>query len=161
MCLMTLKRWKAFQGIKFYMNICMYLFIHLLIHLFRSLFLTGPQPHQKRVLNEERTGAFYFSSQYLPFPSRFSSSCLRLLSCLSVTFILPSIFPSITRFRRQFPCNILPTQLTFLSIFYTILMPHSTLCNTSAFHTWSVQLISSNLLQHHNSNVPCMCDLLP
>ena len=45
---------------------------------------------------------------------RSSSSCLRLLPLLPVTSILPSIFPSITCFRRQFLLNMWPIQLAFL-----------------------------------------------
>ena len=65
---------------------------------------------------------------FLQFPasSRFlrsSSTCLRLLPSLPVTSILPSIFPSITCFRRQFLRKVWPIQLTFLMfIVYGILI---------------------------------------
>ena len=56
-----------------------------------------PQP----VLHRERSSASSFNFQCSLLSLRSSSSCLRLLH-FSVTTILPSIFPSITFFRRQF-----------------------------------------------------------
>jgi len=69
--------------------------IHSFIHLFRS-HTTGPQPLPKRVLHRVRSSASCFSVQSLLVSLKSSSSCLRLLPCLSVTSIIPSIFPSIT-----------------------------------------------------------------
>jgi hypothetical protein len=46
-----------------------------------------------------RSNASYFSFQYPLVSLRPSSSCLRLLRCLHVTSILPSIFRSITCFK--------------------------------------------------------------
>jgi hypothetical protein len=74
---------------------------------------TGPQPLSKRVLHRVRSSASCFSFQYLLFSLRSSSSCLHLFPRLSVTSILPSIFPSITCFRRQFLRKMWPIQLAF------------------------------------------------
>ena len=50
----------------------------------------------------------------------------------------------------QFLRKMLPIQLAFrLLISCRISLRSSTLCNTSSFLTWSVQLIFSILLQHH------------
>ena len=68
-----------------------------------AVFLTtGPWPLPKRVLHRVRSNASSFNFQYLIFPLRSSSRCLRLLPRLPVISILPSNFPSITCFRRQF-----------------------------------------------------------
>ena len=74
---------------------------------------------------------------------RSSSSFVRLLHRHSVTFILPSLFPSITCFRRQFLRKIWPLQLAFIHfIVYRILLVSLTLCSTSTLFTRSVNLIS-------------------
>ena len=84
---------------------------------------------------------------------RSSCSCLTLLPRLPVTSILSSTFHSITCFRRRFLCNMWLIELAFLlfavcMIFFSFL----TLCNTSSFLAWSVQLIFSILLQHQIPN---------
>jgi hypothetical protein len=61
---------------------------------------------------------FLFNFQHFLFSLRSSSSCLCLLHCLSV----PSIFPAITCFRRQFPCKMWPIQLAFLFIVHRIFL---------------------------------------
>ena len=43
-----------------------------------------------------------------------SSSCLHLIPCPPTTSMLPSIFPSVTCFRRQFLQKMWPIQLAFL-----------------------------------------------
>jgi len=58
---------------------------------------TASQPLRKRVLHTVRSSASSFNVQYFLI-SMTSSSCLRLLSHLSV----PSVFPSIKCFRKQF-----------------------------------------------------------
>jgi hypothetical protein len=93
---------------------------------------TAPQPLREQVLHTVRSSA---SSSNLQYPlvslSSFSSS-LHLLSRLCVTSFLPSIFPSITCFRRQSLCMMRPIQLTFyLSIVCIMLLSSFTLCNTS------------------------------
>jgi len=79
-----------------------------------------------------------------------SSSCLPLLTCLSVTSILLSIFPLVTCFRRQVLRKNWPIQSAFLRcIACRIFLSTVTQCNIS-FSTWFVQLISI-LLQHQTS----------
>jgi hypothetical protein len=73
------------------------LFIHSVVCL-----MTGPLPLPKWVLHTVWFSASSFNFQYPLVSLRSSSSCLRLLPRLPVTSILPSIFPSITCFRRQF-----------------------------------------------------------
>jgi hypothetical protein len=78
-----------------------YTFMHLVVCV-----TTGPKPFRKRALHIVRSRASSFRYVY-PFPSlRSSSSFLRLLPCLPVTFIPPSIFPSITCRIKQFLHNI-------------------------------------------------------
>ena len=74
---------------------------------------TGPKPLPKRFLHIVRSTASSFNSQYPLLSSRSSSNFLRLLPCLLVTSICPFIFPSITRFRRQFLRKVWRIQLTF------------------------------------------------
>jgi len=66
---------------------------------------SGPQPLPKRVLHTVRFSASSFNFDYPLLSLRSSSSYLRLLLRLRVTSILPSSFPSITSFRRQFLCK--------------------------------------------------------
>ena len=146
------------------MKCFVWIYIHSFIQLFIHSFI--PKSVLNRSLAPSKLSPPRRTNYYIPFKFKVPSISRKIMQYLLTSsslpfrhFLLPSIFPSITRFRRQFRRNILPIQLAFISIFCTILMPHSTLCNTSAFLTWSVQLISSNLLQHHISNVPCMCDL--
>jgi hypothetical protein len=63
-----------------------------------SLVLRTSKPFPKRNLQRVRSSAPSFKFQYILFFLRSSSRCLRLLPCLCV----PPIFPSITCFRRQF-----------------------------------------------------------
>ena len=68
------------------------------------------------------------------------TSCLRLLPHLTV----PSSFPSITCFRKQFLHKMWPIQFVFLICNVCRIFPSSlTLCNTTSFLTRSVQLIFS------------------
>jgi len=108
--------------------------------------LSSPQPLPKGVPNRTRSIGSSLKFQYLQFSSRSSSSCLRFHPRL----LVPSFFPSIPCFRRQFLRKLWPIQLAFLiftacNIFLSSLRP----CNTSSFLTRSVQLIFSILLQHH------------
>ena len=83
-----------------------------------------------------------------------SSSCLHGLPLLPVTSILPSVFRSVTCFRKQCPPKIWPIQLAFLlRIVCTIYLSSLAVRITSSFLTWSVQLIFSILLQHHISKL--------
>ena len=106
-------------------------------------------------------GCSSFSFQYPLFSWRSSSSCLRLFHRLTGTYICPSIFPSITYFRRQFPRTMWPIQLTTLHfIVYSIFLSSLTVCNTYSFFTRSAQMIFSILPLHKISNLLDISDLL-
>jgi hypothetical protein len=74
----------------------------------RGLFYDGPQP----VLHTVRSSASSFSFQYPIFSLRSSNNCLLLRPRLPVT--CPSIFPSVTCFRRQLLGKICPIELDLL-----------------------------------------------
>ena len=84
---------------------------------------TGPKPLLKRVLRRLRSSASSFDLQYTPFALRSSSSCLLLILHLPVTSLLPTIFPSITCFRRQFLRKMWPIQSAFLLLFFVEYSP--------------------------------------
>ena len=63
---------------------------------------TGPFSRPKQFLHAVPSCASSFNFQYTFFFLRSFSSCLRLLSRLPVTSILPSILPPLTCFRRRF-----------------------------------------------------------
>ena len=101
--------------------------------------------------------------QYHLLSLRSSGSCLLGLPLLPVTSILPSIFRSVTCFRRQFPRKMWPIQLAFhLRVVRRIFLSSSTLYNTrtSSFFTRSVQMTCAILLQHHISKLPSYSGLL-
>jgi hypothetical protein len=83
-------------------------FIHLAVCL-----TTGPKPLPKRVLHIVQSRASFFKWEYPLLSLRSSSGFLRLLPCLPVTSILPCIFPSVTRCKRQFLCKMWPIQFAF------------------------------------------------
>jgi len=115
---------------------------------------TGPKPPTKRFLHIARSRVSSFKWEYPLLSLRSSSSFLHLLPRLLVTPICPSIFPSITCFRRQFLRKMWPIQSAFrLLILCRIFLCSLTLSNTSSFLTWSVQLIFSILHQHHISKL--------
>jgi hypothetical protein len=78
-------------------NAYRFIFIHFVVCL-----TTGPQPLPKRVFRRVRCSASCFNFQYPFIFSRSSSNCVRVLPRIPVTSIVPSIFPSITCFKRQF-----------------------------------------------------------
>ena len=79
-----------------------------------------------------------------------SSSCQCIVPHPS---ILPSIFPSVMCFTRQFPRNMWPIQLTFLLFTVCrIFLCSLPLCNTSSL-TRSIQLTFPIILQHHISKL--------
>ena len=82
-----------------------------------------------------------------------SSSCLRLLPCLKVTSILPSIFPSITCFKRQFRRKCDKSGQNSFFLFLQNILIFFTLRNTSSFLTPSVQMVFFILLRHHVSKL--------
>ena len=76
--------------------------------------MTSPQP-----LHRVRCTASCFNFQYPFILLRSSSSCVRLLPCLSITSIPHSMFPSITCFRRQFQTQDVTNLITLsFSLFY-------------------------------------------
>ena len=116
--------------------------------------LRSPCPLEKRVLQQVRSSASYFNFQHPLVSLRLFSSCLRLLSRLPVTCIVPPNFTSITCFRRQFPHNLWTIQLSFrpfiiCRIFFSSLTP----CNTSLLHlshdrsNWSSPFFFSTTIQ--------------
>jgi hypothetical protein len=133
----------------FFGTLCIYVcvYIYIFIHLAVCL-TTGPKPLPKRALHIVRSRASSFGCEY-PLPSlRLSSSFLRLLPRIPVTYFPPFIFHSITCRRWQFLCNIWPIQLAFrLLISCRIFLCSLILSNTSSFLTCSVQLIFYILLQ--------------
>ena len=130
-----------------------YVYIYSFIHSAVCL-TTGPKPLPKQALHIVRSRASSFKWEYPLLSLKSSSSFLRLLHRLPVTSILPFIFPSITRCRRQFLRKMWPILLAFLLfISCRIFLCSLTLSNTSSFLTWSVQLIFSILLQHHISKL--------
>ena len=56
---------------------------------------TGPQRLPQRLFRRVRSGVSYFNLQYPLLSLRSNSSCLRFVPRPSVTFLLPSMFPSI------------------------------------------------------------------
>jgi len=143
LCLKKCKSWARFLG-KF-----LQIFIHIVVCL-----TTGPKPLPKRAPHIVRSRASSFKWEYPLLSLRSSNSFLRLLPCLPVTSIPPSIFPLVTRCRRQFRRKMWPVQFPFrLRISCRIFLCSLTLSNTSSFLTWSVQLIFSILLQHHVSKL--------
>jgi hypothetical protein len=115
---------------------------------------TGPKSLPKRALHIVRSRASSFKWEYPLLSLRSSSSFLHPLPCLPVTSIPPCIFPSVTRYRRQFLRKMWPIQFAFrLRISCGIFPCSLTVSNTSSFLTWSVQLIFSILLQHHISKL--------
>ena len=88
-------------------------FIHSIMH--PAVCLTsGPQSPPKPFPHRIRVNPSSFNLRYPLFSLRSSSSSLHLLRRLPVTSTTPSIFPSITCFRRQFLSKKRPIQLAFL-----------------------------------------------
>ena len=99
---------------------------------------TGPKHPPKRFRHIVPSRASSLKWHYPLLSLRSSSSFLRLLTRLLVTSISPSIFPSITCFRRQFLHKMWPTELAFrFLISCRIFLCSLTLSNTSSFLTWS------------------------
>ena len=91
---------------------------------------------------------FPFTFHYPLLSLRSSSSCSRLLPCLLITSILPSIFPSITCSRRQFLCKKLPIQLAFLLFMvFRMFIFSLTLLNTFAASYLNTQGLNNSCLK--------------
>ena len=88
--------------------------------------VTGPQPLPKRVLYRVRFTASSFNFPHPHHSLRSSSSCLRRLLRLTFTSLLPSIFHSVTCYRRQFLRKMWPTQLAFHLYSYVTYDRHKT-----------------------------------
>ena len=73
-----------------------------------------PKLLPKPVLQTVRASASFFNFLYRSLSSRSSSNCLLLLLRLPVTSLFPYIFPSVTRFRRQFLREMWPFQLALV-----------------------------------------------
>lgn len=105
------------------------------------------------VLHRERSSASSFSLQYPLVSSRSPSSWLLLLPPLPVTYILSSIFPSISCFRPSFYARCYQFyQHSCVFITCNIILFFLTINNISLFFSRSAQLTSS-LLQNHNSKL--------
>jgi len=77
-----------------------YVYIHI-IH-FVVCLTTGPKPLSKPVPHRERSSVSAFNLQTPLFSLRSSSCCIRLPHRLPAISVLPSIFLSVTCFRKQF-----------------------------------------------------------
>ena len=89
-----------------------------IIYLFHSLSRDKPVVPSTRVPHGRRSGASSLNFQHRLCPFRSSSISLHLPPLLLITSILPSIFPSIRRFRRQFLLNMWPNHLA--SLFFIV-----------------------------------------
>jgi hypothetical protein len=85
-----------------------------IIHSFYSLSYDKSIDSSKARSSQSAICASTFNFQYPYFSWRSSSSFLHLLPRLPVTYIIPSIFTSITCFRRQFLRKMWPMKLVFL-----------------------------------------------
>jgi len=94
---------------------------------------TGLESVPKQVHHRVQCSASSSKFHYLLFSSRSSNSYLSLLSCLHVPSILPSM---------KFLCTLRPIQLAFhCFIVQRMFISSLTVCNTSSFLTWLVQLV--------------------
>ena len=151
------KRQSSFTQPTFVLFVMLY-FIHLVVSI-----KTGPKPPPKPALHIVRSRASSFKWEY-PLLSLRTSVASYVFFHVFLSLLSPfSIFPSITRCRRQFLRKIWPIQLAFrFLISCRIFLCSLILSNTSSFLTWSVQLIFSILLQHHISKLSrFFSDLLP
>jgi len=85
--------------------------IHSFIILQSALLVHSLSPKPLLAVRSIASSSYF---QYPLFSVRLSSRCLLSLLRLPVTSIRPSLFPSITCFRRQFLCKMWPKQLAFL-----------------------------------------------
>ena len=103
----------------------------------QSVLRQATSPFQSQFFAHYNLVLFLSIYNIIFYPLRSSNSCLRLLLLLPVTFILPSIIPSITCFKRQFLRKLWPIQSPFLRfIVCRIFLSSLTPCNTSSIsHT--------------------------
>ena len=121
-------------------------------HSFCSLSYESYIPSSKTSSPHSAIHCFLFQFPISSPSVRPSSRGLRLILPLSATYILPSLFLSVTCFRKQFLRDMRPIPLAFRPfLVYRIFLSSS--CNSSSFLIRSVQLTSSNLLRHHISRI--------
>jgi hypothetical protein len=102
-------------------NIFLTLLTIVIPYMYPHSFILLSKASSKASSPQSGIGCSSFHFQYPFFSLISSSSCLRLFHRLPVTYICPSIFPSITYFRRQFLRKMWPIQLTSLHfIVYSI-----------------------------------------
>jgi len=105
----------------------------------------------ERALHIVRSRASSLKWEYPLLSLRSSSSLKRLLPRLPVTSIPPFIFPSITRYRRQFLHKMWPIQFAFrLRISCRIYLCSLTLSNTSSFLTCRKTDYLNEWIKSHN-----------
>jgi hypothetical protein len=119
---------------------------------------TDPKLLPKRFLHIVRSRAFSFNWQYHLLSLRSSSSFLRLLPRLLVTYICPFIFPSITCFRKQFLRKMWPIQLAsrFL-ISCRIFLCSLTLRRVFILSKYLLCLIRSKISAYSGDSVMSVC----
>ena len=122
--------------------VCRYSFIHSVICL-----TTGPKPPPKRCLHIMRSRASSCKWEYPLLSLRSSSSFLCLLPRLLATSISPFIFPSTTRFRRQFLHKIWPIQLAFRFL----ISCRKFLCSLTLSNTKQIRI---NIHKRNNTDTP-------
>ena len=111
--------------------------------------MTHLQPLPKQVLQKVSSSSSSFNFQYPLVSLRSSSSYLRLLSRLPVTSILPSIFPSIMCFVKQFlrkKCSILLASLLF--IVSRMFLYSSTFSILHFSHDRSISILITTIQRH-------------
>jgi hypothetical protein len=113
-------------------------------------FTTGQSLFQSEFSRERAFSASCFNVQYFIVSLRSCSSCLILLPRLSV----PSNFPSVSCFIKQFLRSIYPIQWACLHfIVGKMLLSSLTLRDTSKFFKRSVQLIFSSTIFQNILNI--------
>ena len=113
-----------------------------------------PYSLPNRVLHRMRTSTFPFNLQYPVLSSRSFNVWSRLLPCLPVTSILPSILRTVTYFRKQFLRKICPIQSAFLLYIECRIFFSLKFCNFSSLLKKWVQMIFSILLQYLVQELP-------
>jgi hypothetical protein len=119
-----------------------HLFIHSFIHSFRS-------PSYDRSIASSKASSpqiaiqCFFNLQY----PLISSSCLHRISCVCVIPIPPSVFPSITCFKRQFPLRDVTNPMSFPPYFshdWSNMLPqHTAKTCTYFWSTFSSVIVSA------------------
>jgi hypothetical protein len=121
----------------------------LAFHSFHSLSYDRSKASSKAGSHTVRSRANSFILKHPLISLRLSSSCLLLHPHLSITSILPSIFPSTTWFRRQVLCKMWLIQLAFLLFYVGYSCPPWLCVIVLDFFTQLIWMIFSILLQDH------------